>query len=169
MIEIAITQDMINRAKLKSDAMGIIPNSITEGLGNMAGFIGEQAANEVIKGIINNTYDYDIFQDNIAWDIKTKRCTSRPKPHYECSVASLNTHQKCTRYAFVRLHIKNDSWYRAYILGWLDKDDYYKKAKFLKKGDIDPDNNFVVKANCYNVKISDLNTFESKNTLFLHH
>ena len=70
--------------------MGEIRNSITSGMGNMAGFIGEQVANEVIKGIINNTYDYDIIEDNILWDVKTKRCTSRPRPHYECSIAALN-------------------------------------------------------------------------------
>jgi hypothetical protein len=141
MIEIEITQEMIIRATKKSLEMGEIRNSITSGMGNIAGFIGEQVANEVIKGIINNTYDYDIIEDNILWDVKTKRCTSRPRPHYECSIAALNTHQICTKYAFVRL-------------------EFYKKAKFLKKGDFDPDNNFTVKADCYNVKISDLNPFE---------
>jgi hypothetical protein len=160
MIEIEITQEMIIRATKKSLEMGEIRNSITSGMGNIAGFIGEQVANEVIKGIINNTYDYDIIENNILWDVKTKRCTSRPRPHYECSIAALNTHQICTKYAFVRLEFSNDTWHKAYILGWLDKDEYYKKAKFLKKGDFDPDNNFTVKADCYNVKISDLNPFE---------
>jgi len=160
MIEISITQEMIDRATKKSIEMGSIRNSITNGMGNMAGFIGEQAANEVIKGIINNTYDYDILQENVVWDVKTKRCTSRPKPHYECSIAALNTHQKCTKYAFVRVEIRNDVWQKAYVLGWLDKDEYYKKSKFLKKGDFDPDNNFIVKSDCYNVKISELNPFE---------
>ena len=160
MLEVGITNDMIVRANRKSIEMGRIKNSITSGLGNMAGFIGEQAANEIIKGIIGNTYDYDIIQDNTLWDVKTKRCTSRPKPHYECSVAAFNIHQKCTNYAFVRLELRNDQWKKAYILGWLEKEDYFKKAKFLKQGDFDPDNNFIVKSDCYNVKISDLNPFE---------
>jgi hypothetical protein len=36
------------------------------------------------------------------------------------------------------------------------KDEYYKNAVALKKGEIDPSNNFTVKADCYNIKISDL-------------
>jgi hypothetical protein len=36
------------------------------------------------------------------------------------------------------------------------KDDYYRDAVALKKGEIDPTNNFTVKADCYNVKISAL-------------
>jgi hypothetical protein len=159
MIEMAITDEIIARAKKKSLEMGKIRNSITEGMGNMAGFIGEQIANEVIKGIINNTYDYDIINDNVLWDVKTKRCTSRPRPHYECSIAALNTHQICTNYAFVRVLYLNDVWHKAFILGWLEKDEYFKKAKFLKKGDFDSDNNYIVKADCYNVKISDLHPF----------
>ena len=159
MIEIFITPDMLQRAKEKSIEMSKINNSICSGEGNLAGFIGEQAANEVIKGKVNNTYDYDILDQIDRWDVKTKRCTTRPRPNYECSVAAFNTRQHCTKYAFVRLLHEGSTYIKAYILGWLPKDEYFGKAKFLKKGDLDLDNNFIVRADCYNVKISDLNEF----------
>ena len=159
MIEVFITEEMLQKAKEKAIDMGKINNSICSGEGNLAGFIGEQAANEVIKGKINNTYDYDITKDLDLWDVKTKRCTTKPWPNYECSVAAFNTRQQCTKYVFVRLLHQGDTYIKAYILGWLEREEYYNKAKFLKKGDIDLDNNFTVRADCYNVRISDLIKF----------
>ena len=102
MIEIEITQKMKERAWRKARQMGEINNSITKGDGNIAGFLGEEIANNLIKGDIKNTYDYDIIKDGVKYDVKTKRCTSEPKPYYECSVAAFNTKQKCDYYVFVR-------------------------------------------------------------------
>ena len=47
---------------------------------------------------------------------------------------------------------------KGWILGKITKDDYFSKAKYHKKGDLDDDNKFRYKTNCYNVKISDLDT-----------
>jgi hypothetical protein len=41
-------------------------------------------------------------------------------------------------------------------LGVYDKQSYFKDARLLKEGDIDSDNNFRVKANCYNMPIKQL-------------
>jgi len=160
MIEVQITEEMKKRAWAKSREMGVIKNSIMSGDGNIAGFLGEEVANTIIKGEINNTYDYDIItNDNVKYDVKTKRCTSPPKPFYDCSVAGFNTKQKCDRYAFVRIENKNNRWGKAWVLGWLGHDDYYSKARKLTKGQTDPSNNFVVRADCYNVSISKLTQF----------
>lgn len=156
MIEVEITQDMKQRAWRKAREMGEINNSITKGEGNIAGFLGEQVANEIIKGDITNTYSYDIVKDGIRYDVKTKRCTSKPKDYYECSIASLQKKQDCDIYVFVRLENINGRWKRAWVLGQYYKHEYFEDAKFLKKGQIDGDNNFRVKADCYNIAISDL-------------
>ena len=166
MIEVKITEDMKKRAWAKSREMGVIKNSIMKGDGNIAGFLGEEVANVVIGGIINNTYDYDLVsEDGIKSDVKTKRCTSPPKPYYDCSVANFNTKQKCDRYVFVRIENKNKRWGRAWVLGWLTHDNYFKKARKLTKGQKDPSNGFVVRADCHNVAISELNKFEDYNEL----
>ena len=160
MIEIKITEEMKKRAWAKSREMGVIRNSIMKGDGNIAGFLGEEVANVVIDGTISNTYDYDVVsKSGIKYDVKTKRCTSPPKPYYDCSVANFNTEQKCYRYVFVRIENKNKKWGNAWVLGWLEHDEYFKKARKLTKGQVDPSNGFVVRADCHNVAISELKEF----------
>ena len=161
MIQVEITEEMKKRAWAKSREMGVIKNSIMKGDGNIAGFIGEEVANVVIEGSISNTYDYDIVDnDGTKYDVKTKRCTSAPKPFTECSVANFNTKQKCDRYVFVRIENKNKRWGRAWVLGWLEHDEYFKKSRKLAKGQVDPSNGFVVRADCHNVAISELKKFK---------
>ena len=87
-------------------------------------------------------------------DVKTKRTTVTPKPDYDCSVAAFNTKQKCDKYVFVR--VLNDLT-KGWILGEMDKEEYFDNARLMKKGKIDPANGFRVRATCYNVAIQDLN------------
>lgn len=158
MFEVEITPDIIALARKKAEEMGELRNSITEGEGNLAGFIGEIICAKWLFGDIKNTYDYDIvLKDGTTYDVKTKRCTSPPKNFYECSIAAYNTKQKCDKYIFVRVLYKNGKFGSAWILGEKLKHDYFSEAKFLKKGQIDPSNNFTVKADCYNMAIKNLN------------
>lgn len=158
MIEIDITTKMKRRAWDRARKMGELKNSITYGAGNIAGFLGEELANSFIKGKIENTYDYDIKWKNIKFEVKTKRCKSKPKPDYDCSVAAYNARQKCDYYVFVRLEYNKVSnrWGKGWLLGFYPKDDYVNDSKYLIKGQIDPSNGFSVLANCYNMKIKDL-------------
>ena len=86
-------------------------------------------------------------------DVKTKQTSVAPLLDYDCSVSNFNTKQECDAYAFVR--VKNDftvGWY----LGSMDKKEYFEKAVFMKKGDVDTSNNYTVRADCYNLKIKQL-------------
>lgn len=151
-------------AREKSEEMGKLNNSITSGEGNLAGFIGEFVAAREIGAEVNNTYEYDLLAFGKKIDVKTKRCTSRPKDFYECSIAAYNTKQKCDIYLFARmlwLKQQPNHWERGWLLGWLPKEEYFEKATFLRKGQIDPSNNFVVKADCYNLAIAKLNDLET--------
>jgi hypothetical protein len=155
MIEVAITADMLIVARDKAAAMGKLYNSITSGAGNIAGFIGEDIAQQILGGSLANTYDYDLVLDDgtTTVDVKTKQTSAVPLPHYECSVAALNTKQACDYYCFVR--VKNDftvGWY----LGVVKKQDYLADSVFMKKGTVDPANNYVVKSDCFNMKIANL-------------
>ncbi len=148
---------MKQRAWKKAREMGTLKNSITGGGGNIAGFLGEQVANEVLKGEVTNTYDYDIVgKGGVRYDVKTKRCTSQPRDYYDCSIAALQTKQDCDHYVFVRIENINGKWGRAWVLGSYDKESYFKDARFLQEGQIDGDNNFRVRADCYNIAIKDL-------------
>lgn len=154
MIEVKITEAHLEKAKVLADDLGELRNSITTGEGNLAGFVGEVIVAEVTGASHSNTYDYDlILPDSKTVDVKTKRTNYAPKENYDCSVAAFNTRQKCDYYAFVR--VKND-FSTAWILGFYSKEKYFKDASFHKKGDYDPDNNFTFKADCYNIRISEL-------------
>jgi len=154
MIEVQITLDMIDNARTKSTKMGVLKNSIIRGNGNIAGFVGEQIALRCIGGEWQNTYEYDILmEDGHRIDVKTKQTSVAPLPDYDCSIAKFNTKQECDSYAFVR--VKKDltiGWY----LGTIKKDIFFDKARFMKKGMVDPSNNYKVKSDCYNLKIKEL-------------
>ena len=154
MNEVEITLDMIDKARTKSAEMGVLKNSIIRGNGNIAGFVGEQIALQCLGGEWENTYEYDILMsDGKRIDVKTKQTSVVPLPDYDCTIAKFNTKQDCDFYAFVR--VKKDltvGWY----LGTIDKDSFFDKARFMQKGTVDPSNNYKVKADCYNLKIKDL-------------
>lgn len=158
MIEVDITDNMINRARKKAKEMGRLNNSITGGMGNLVGFIGEEVAAHVLRNsgkkvVEENTYDYDLVVDGIKVDVKTKSTSVAPLPHYSNSVANFNTKQQCDYYVFIR--IKKDL-----TVGWwcgvYSKSQFFKDATFMEKGQLDADNKYVVKADCYNLPISQL-------------
>lgn len=159
MIEVIITDEMMSNARRKAAEMGEIKNSILFGNGNLTGFVGEEVARHVINNagfhaVERNTYDYDIVVNGFTTvDVKTKSTSVEPKPHYSCSIASLNTKQLCDYYAFVR--VKKD-FTKAWWCGVYSKADYMKDAVFMKKGDLDTDNQYVVRSDCYNLPISAL-------------
>jgi hypothetical protein len=154
MIEVTITPEMVEKAKKKAEDLGELRNSITEGQGNLAGFIGEYVAAHIMGGEVKNTRDYDmVMPDETKIDVKTKRCTSPPKPHYDMSVADFNTSQRCDKYVFVRV-MKNLS--KAWVLGEMDKDEFYQTARFVEEGQYDPSNDWRCKADCWSVLISQL-------------
>ena len=55
MIEIDISTDQLDRARKKAVEMGKIPNSITNGGGSLAGFIGEVIVADILKIKHDNT------------------------------------------------------------------------------------------------------------------
>lgn len=157
MIEVIPYRSQIIEAELKGKEMGEINRSIRHGEGNSYGFLGEILVAEKFGCKIENTYDYDIVsKKGTKIDVKTKVTTCIPKPNFECSVVSYQN-QHCDLFIFVRiLNDKSKGW----ILGYIKPDDFYKKAVFRKKGQLDPNSlkhrPFTFTADCYNLKISDL-------------
>lgn len=163
MIEIRVAEDTITKARERAVRMGELRNSIRHGEGNLVGFIGEIVVNEYISGELVNTYDYDLTKNETKFDVKTKETSVKPKPHYECSIPDFNPNQNCDFYIFARVHKSLD---RCWILGYKSKEAYFAESRFLKKGDIDGDNGFVVKADCHNLEISRLEPMEQFSETF---
>ena len=153
MIQVPINRSHIEVAQAKSTEMGVLKNSVTEGDGNIAGFVGELLVAEHIGGEVCNTYDYDVLLDGVRIDVKTKRAKFQPYPHFDCSIMGFNTSQDCDYYYFAR--IKTD-FTIAWLLGAYPKELYFKDAILHKAGSVDKSNNFTFKADCYNLAIHKL-------------
>ena len=144
---------MRQRSQEKAEEMGSLNNSILNGSGNYAGFLGEEIVNNYINGVIENTYDYDIIKDGLKFDVKSKQTTVVPRTHYDCSVADFNPNQKCDFYIFARIL---DDFSSGWILGFISKERFYHEARFMRKGQMDGSNDFIVKSDCYNLAIKRL-------------
>ena len=145
----------MNRAREKASQMGILQGSITGGSSNVVGAIGEIVVADSIKAKEINTYDYDLIKNGLRIDVKTKRCNTKPMPNYDCSVALHGTNQDCDTYVFVRILCDLS---KAWILGSISKNDFYNKATLYRKGDVDTDNGYTFKADCYNLRIDKLDS-----------
>ena len=153
MIEVEVKKEWKQEAKEKAKKMGVLKHSFMKGQGNVYGFLGEIVVANYLKAKIENTYDYDLVKNGIKVDVKSKRCTSKPKPYYECSVAAYNTKQKCDFYVFTRILESLDT---AWICGIIKKNDFFKNACFYKKGYTDTSNMMTFKEDTYNLKIDEL-------------
>ena len=162
MKQVKITPDIIARAKKKAATVGNLQGSITGSLSHVVGAIGEIIVADAIGANESNTYDYDLVSDGERIDVKTKRCNTRPFPHYDCSVAAHGANQNCDSYIFVRILTDTS---RAWILGSIPKQDFYTKATKYKRGDIDPANGFTFKADCYNLPISELSDVQKSKAV----
>ena len=63
----------------------------------------------------------------------------------------------CDYYLFTSIY---GDYSRGWILGYLKKEEFFEKAIFFKKGDVDPDprgDKYVFPSNCFNVKVEQLN------------
>ena len=160
MTPIQITPQILDRAKRKAASVGNLQGSITGSLSNVVGAIGEIIVADALGANESSTYDYDLIKDGRRIDVKTKRCTSAPKPFYECSIAAHGTKQDCDEYIFVRVL---NNLQRAWILGRISKDEYYSKAVRHRRGEVDESNNFTFKSDCYNLEISELWPIQKHN------
>ena len=154
MIEVPITDKMRSYAHAKAKDLGVLNNSITRGRGNVIGFLGEVMVAEYFDCMLDNSYEHDLMSPNgLLLEVQTKKTTVTPKAHFEVSIARFNTKQSCYYYVFCRvLEDQSVGW----ILGYDTPTVYKKTCKFLKKGEVDPDNNYTVKADCYNKPIDKL-------------
>ena len=154
MIEVPITPDLLRRAQRKTAHVGILEGSITGSTSHVVGALGELVVSDLTGALEANNRHYDLLLDGKRIDVKTKRCNTKPRPHYDCTIPAHGTKQDCDSYVFVRIKIDGS---KAWILVEIYKRTFYRNAKFYRRGDIDPDNGFVFKADCYNLPIEELN------------
>lgn len=153
--EVRISDDIVDACRSEAENIGKRNNSIRHGAGNLIGVIGEELVCRYLGATRENTYNYDVIIGSSKIDVKTKETTVVPELDYFVSVPDFNTSQSCDYYYFVRVH-KSMKW--GWLLGGISKQEFYEKASFYYKGDIDPNSNgkWRFAADCYNLKISEL-------------
>ena len=142
----------------RAKEMGVLPNSYTRGLGRMAGCLGEIAVNKYLprsKYVGDVSYCFDLIYKKKEIEIKSKTCSSVPKPEYSAFVNCKNNPVLNNDiYFFTR--VRRDLM-QVWLVGWLPTTQLLKKAKFVKRGDSDKDG-FVFKSSGLHIPINKLNS-----------
>ena len=183
-IKLDYTNEMIERAYKKAGELGVLIGSSTEGAGNFAGYLGEEAVANYLGVRVSSCDDGDAkFHYDMIWkgqklDAKTKkRGYGVPRLSFDGSIETFNTKQKCDSYIFASISYKNKNYYNPYenprdehkdilaihLCGIINKDEYYSKATFYKEGTIDPTNGFEFRKDRYNVLYSEMNPVDLTN------
>lgn len=157
---ILVSPEMIQQAKLKAEALGTLNNSITDGDGNVAGYVGQAAVAKYFGVPEAETFEWDLLAPNgMRVEVKTKRQIDfPPQPNWACSVCDKNAHQQCDIYCFVRV---THDYRKAWICGFISPKRFKLYAIFWKKGWFDPDNDMVIKEDCWSVPVSELMDWET--------
>lgn len=162
MIEIIPSEEQIKSAEKKAKDLGAIRLSIRNGEGNIYGFLGEILVADYFNCKIENTYQYDLISPKgKRIDVKTKVTTVIPQLTFECSLVAY-IKQDTDYYVFVRILADKS---KAWILGYIKPKEYFERAVYRVKGDLDPNSTqgkpFYFTANCHNLPISMLTQIEA--------
>jgi len=161
-IRVEITPEMHETARVKALDLGVLRNSIRKGKGNLVGFLGEEIVLKAFGDAESaNTYQHDIRMMGTTFEVKSKDRTVDPRIDFDASVANYNTSQRADYYVFCSIFRNKitDAYTHGHVIGMIPKQEYKTRARFYRKGDIDPSNNWVVSADCYNVPYGELTRF----------
>ena len=171
-LPVRFTKTQLERARARGVELGRLNGSITQGKSNLFGMLGEEIVATFLGAAFENRkpqlYQYDLILPNgTTADVKTKKTTSQkaPRSHYTATVWNGNTTQRCDRYIFVRICTDLDLG-RAWICGYLPKEEFYATSVFYKKGQHDAENNYTVVADCHNIRIDQLKPVVAPNPWF---
>tara|TARA_Y100000296_G_scaffold78128_1_gene100442 strand:+ start:5123 stop:5737 length:615 start_codon:yes stop_codon:yes gene_type:complete len=163
--KITLTKEMTVEAQRMADAMGDgrgRRGSILEGGGDFLGCLGEVAFREILRmqqRVLERTLEiehkpnphYDLDVNEIKIDVKTKWAKTMPQKNWEGSVAmgredDSELPQNVDVFAFMRILYHEKEMVdkekvpgkRGWFIGWLPKEDFYRVATPIRKGEIDP-------------------------------
>lgn len=147
------TPDDVAEAFRRSEALGSLKTSFTNGKGNMTGFLGEVAFEKTFKKfnyVGDKSYTHDYEYKGLKVDVKAKKCTSKPKLNYNASVVRTKFSKfEADVYFFMRVH---ETLREVWLCGWSPKKSIIHKNRLNKKGEIDSDG-FRFKSDGYNIEI----------------
>lgn len=155
MVKITVDDVIISNAETTAKALGILSNSIEKGEGNTTGFIGKYVVADYLEAFTIDKHTNALLIGELKVQVRSKKTKYTPKVHYEVSIADTPKvkQQKYDYYVFTRV---SEDYKTCWILGCMPKEEFFQRAIFMKKGQIDPSNGYRVKADCWNMTINDL-------------
>jgi hypothetical protein len=136
MIQFPITDEMILAAEREADEYrDQLTNSITNGVGTTAGVVSEHHFKTMFPAATRvQSYSHDLSYRGYRIEVKTKRRTVDPRPHYLAAVSKTSTHQTLpnTIYVFYSLNTRTNV---GTVCGMVHAEDFYRRAKFYNIND----------------------------------
>lgn len=159
MIKRYLTDDEILEAKRLYDFKKL-NNSITKGQSQIYGALGEVMVMNFFKLYYENveyvgSYDFDLKINGKKIDVKTIKTDKEPTKDFNANISAFNITQKTDFYLWCSVA---ENMKYGYIIGYLEKDEFYKIAQLKKKGEIDW-GNWVFKSDTYTTQIKNIKTF----------
>ena len=165
------------KSRHTSDGRAFSGASIEGGKGRIYGYLGEEIPIAQLNGAIRkNTKDYDFVYKGYTFEVKTK-VRKDVKMWYDASVDQSSSHQRPDFYIFVAVigprnfHRKSEdfiidyNYEDSYIMGFIGRDKFFKKARSFNAGDIDPSNGIKYRDGINLVKYQDLIDFNQIKNL----
>jgi len=164
---VKITESMLRKAKRREKNAGeSYKGSVLDR--RFHGFLAEEIVYAIVPRLLrDNNSDHDFRYEDYTFDVKAKTWPSKPKPYFVHDVLEISQHQKTTFYIFVSIEaprnickrsmkrVLNYPYKRAWIMGFMSKKTFLKKAKFCEKGQRDHRRK-TFRFNSYTVRYSQL-------------
>lgn len=156
MIKLNITDQQIIEAQ-KLYNFKALNNSITEGESQIYGALGEVMVMDFLRSLnkpVNyiGSYDYDLEINGKKIDVKTIKTDKEPTNDFNANISAFNTRQQTDFYLWCSVA---ESMKYGYIIGYLEKDEFYRVAELKKKGQIDW-GKWVFKSDTYTTKVKNI-------------
>jgi|13_taG_2_1085334.scaffolds.fasta_scaffold00328_1 hypothetical protein len=171
MIELPLTQEMIDRARKRHEELKPFDNSILKQKGRFDGFLAEEALASYTKSKLvssegSDKFHYDLKIKGIKVEVKAQRQNKGKKPlkEYESTVSSFSKHQKPEKYAFISIvydHKTSKEPSSAYLKGFLDYEEFQEIHRFIPRGTKSGKNNYISRQDQWNVWNFELKMFDN--------
>lgn len=158
-IEARLDDADMKRAEELAELIPPLKNSLTDGVGKVAGMMGQLAVAEVIGGeVFPDERDWDVkAKTGATLEVKTSRTSVVPRLDYKANVSMHNDRQKCDFYAFCRV-IEDQR--IVYVLGWIGRRKFHAFAGVHRKGDPDGNAGFHYTCDTKSLEVKALRRFQ---------
>lgn len=154
MKKVEFSKEMLARATQRAFKMGDLNNNFSP-QSNTVGMLGEEIFQYLFpSALLCDTSDYDFIINSKKIDVKSVITSIEPKPYYEFSITK-NREDKDFNFYFICAI--SSSFSHGWAIGTISKEDFFSKAKIIKKGDQRP-NGGVYKADAKSISYAELNT-----------